>query len=265
MAFTEWFLAGHDVANPAPVTVYFCLTKTAGSRKEVCWDSIALVPTSAERIQDVYDEGRISVVPGRANDIVESCCPARALCRHGQLASEAIRARGRAELRHGRRVLHRHGLLWTKGLDPATKQGSARPLRFLSSSTINGCVTDCHRAQIRSAVVADGITVDGNWVAHTWRANALSALGHTGHRQAARDHSFHTNDATFKRHCEMPVNRSFSFRVEHVIDRPSFWESEALGDSAVLNSSHEGVVSFRLVSPGQNVQGRGARRNSPSG
>ena len=222
MAFTEWFPVGYDITDPAPITVYFYLTKTAGSRKEVYWDSISLTPMSATRVQAVYDEGHINVDPGRANDIVESCCPVRALHRYWHLASEAIRARGRAEILHGKRVLHRQSLLWTRAIDLATKHGSTRPLRFLSSSTINGYVTDYHRDRIRSAVFADGITVDGNWVAHAWRANALSALWHTGHRQAARDHSFHTNDATFKRHYEMTVNASFSFRVEHIIDRPSF-------------------------------------------
>ena len=222
MAFTEWFATGYDITDPGPVTLHFYLTKTTGSRKEVYWDSITLAPMSVKRIQDVYDEGNMNIVPGRANDIVQSCCPVRALHRYWQLASEAIRERGCAEVLHGRKVIHRYSMLWTRGFDLVTKQGNARPLRFLSSSTINGYVKDYHQAHIKSAVVADGITVDGNWVAHTWRANALSTLGHTGHRQAARDHSFHNNDATFKRYYDMPVSKSFSFRVEHIIDRPSF-------------------------------------------
>ena len=62
---------------------------------------------------------------------------------------------------------------------------NSAPLRFLASSAMNGYVMDYHTANIKYAVLEDGITGDGNWVAHTWRSNALSTLRHLGHKDAA--------------------------------------------------------------------------------
>ena len=64
---------------------------------------------------------------------------------------------------HGRHVRNEQTLLWVKGFAAMTSVTNSAPLRFLSSSTLNGCVMDYHAANIASAVLEDGVTRDGNW------------------------------------------------------------------------------------------------------
>ena len=104
-------------------------------------------------------------------------------------------------------------------------------LRFLASTTMNGCVTAHHASHVKSAVLGDGITRDADWVAHAWRGNSLSTLRRVGHKVAAMAASFHRSEKTYERHCKMEVDSSFAFRLSHVVDLASF---KALGPMETL-------------------------------
>ena len=132
---------------------------------------------------------------------------------------------------HGRRARNKQTLLWVKGFTAVASVASKARLRFLASTTMNGCVTAHHASHVKSAVLGDGITRDADWVAHAWRGNSLSTLRRVGHKVAAMAASFHRSEETYERHCKMEVDSSFAFRLSHVIDLASF---KALGPVETL-------------------------------
>ena len=233
MAFTDIFSPSFDIEKPSNITVWFHDTKTAkkGGGPTPHWDSIDLQPLSLERLEAVRIEGVINWPEGRAQALVDCCCVVRTLYWYHQRVAPAIKHKSQEIVLHGRRVRSKHSILWVKGFAAMASIANSAPLRYLASSTMNGYVMDYHTANIRSSVLEDGITRDGNWVAHTWRSNALSTLRYLGHKNAAVAAAFHRSEKTFERYYKIAVNASFAFRLSHIIDLASF---KALGPMETL-------------------------------